>query len=237
MQAKCRVIRASSTPYLRLPRPKRRSGNVRRFVKEAAAYLPRLPSAKLCRLLLAAVDSYIRSLLTGLINAPEASARSKSIVEKKIASLQEQGLQVNEVSQALHAWLGALDLESQKSLHCHYWTRIVRALLVNLTIGKSVAALRELHRSRDWQYRALVFSLSYDREQLYLRSEPAGREDAIRRFARRSQGAGREIRLHGSAVSINRLQASFAIYRRADRSARRWSIASSVKRGALPNAS
>ena len=102
-------------------------------------------------------------------HAPEASARSKAIVESKIAALQEQGLQVNEVSQALHAWLGALDLESQKSLHCHDRTRIVRALLVNLTIGKSVAALRELHRSRDWQYRALVFSLSYDREQLYLR--------------------------------------------------------------------
>lgn len=143
--------------------------NVGRFVKEAGSVIAEIAQRNVVPIVVGGSGLYIRSLLTGLINAPEASARSKAIVESKIAALQEQGLQVNEVSQALHAWLGALDLESQKSLHCHDRTRIVRALLVNLTIGKSVAALRELHRSRDWQYRALVFSLSYDREQLYSR--------------------------------------------------------------------
>src|SRR5690606_8990264 len=37
------------------------------------------------------------------------------------------------------------------------------------TTGKSIESLRQEHKSRQWNYRALVFSISYPREILYQR--------------------------------------------------------------------
>lgn len=101
---------------------------------------------------------YIKALLQGLFPMPPVPAA----VQKRLkAELQQKG------AAHLHQQLTRRDPELGRRLHPNDTARILRALAVWVTTGKSIAALQEEHRFEDQPFNTLKIGLAIDRPMLY----------------------------------------------------------------------
>lgn len=103
---------------------------------------------------------YIKSLIDGLFRAKPVSP---DVLKGLNIEAEEKGLT------ALHKQLSLYDPESAKKIHPNDAFRIIRALEVFLTTGKTISEYHASHKFAERRYRALKIGLLMDREALYER--------------------------------------------------------------------
>ena len=101
---------------------------------------------------------YIKALLQGLFPMPSVPA---AIQDRLKAELQQRG------TAHMHRKLARRDPEMGRRLHPNDTARILRALAVWVTTGKSIAALQKAHRFEDRPFNVLKIGLAIDRPKLY----------------------------------------------------------------------
>lgn len=141
------------------------------FCSEADAAVREIYAAGSVPLVVGGTGLYIRSLLNGLVESGEIRPEAREAVERRTAELLEKhGGDRAQVSRALHQWLSELDPETAGGLHDQDRARVMRALLVLLSGGRSLAELQEQHRAQMApRYRALIVALLPERSELYRR--------------------------------------------------------------------
>jgi tRNA dimethylallyltransferase len=134
--------------------------NAGMFVEQADAAIQVIGQQNKIPIILGGTSLYIRTLIDGMIGAPEAPADIKRKIQQEI---QEKGLEY------CYAQLNELDPESASELHANDTSRIVRALEVFLTTGQSIKTLQKKHRFEDRRYQTFFIGLDWPREVLYQR--------------------------------------------------------------------
>jgi len=134
--------------------------NAGMFVEHADRTIQMINQHNKIPIVLGGTSLYVRTLIDGMIGAPEAPPDIKKKIQQDIA---EKGLGY------CYQQLKALDPESALELHVNDISRIVRALEVYLTTGKSIKTLQREHRFQDHRYQAFYIGLGWPREVLYQR--------------------------------------------------------------------
>ncbi len=104
---------------------------------------------------------YIDTVLSGM-QLP-AGAEDRTLREKLQERLAAEG------ADALHAQLAALDPEAAAAIHPHNTVRVVRALEVCLSTGKTFTQYRKENAACPSPYDSMLIGLDYEREVLYRR--------------------------------------------------------------------
>lgn len=139
------------------------------FAKEAGLVISEIHARGKQPLVVGGTGLYIRSLLCGLVPVGEPDSAVHEAFRQKIALLLAEGLSQEAVSEALHEALAQIDSESASRIHPHDRVRIVRALEVVSSTGKSMTSLQQAHQHGSACYPALVIVLEWSREVLYRR--------------------------------------------------------------------
>lgn len=103
---------------------------------------------------------YIDAVLSGMQFAPEEES---SVRSELTAQLQTDG------KEALHARLAALDPEAAAAIHPNNTVRVIRALEVCLTSGRTFTQYKKENAAHPSPYEACILGLDWDREVLYKR--------------------------------------------------------------------
>jgi tRNA dimethylallyltransferase len=103
---------------------------------------------------------WIKALVSGLAAAPSAPPALR-------ASLQEDAVRLG--SPALHARLAAIDPETAARLHPNDAVRIVRALEVHETTGRTLSSWQAAHGFRETRHRARIVVIRRPRAELEAR--------------------------------------------------------------------
>ncbi|MFO7749362.1 MAG: tRNA (adenosine(37)-N6)-dimethylallyltransferase MiaA [Desulfobacteraceae bacterium] len=103
---------------------------------------------------------YIKALLYGLFRGRSADS---SVIQALEQEVKAKG------APALHKRLEQSDPESAAKIHPHDAFRIVRALEVLTTTGKTISSFQNSHEFSRKRYNAFKIGLSMDREKLYRR--------------------------------------------------------------------
>ena len=111
---------------------------------------------------------WVRALIFGLAQAPSAPPEVRAALQADVA---------REGSPALHARLAAVDPSSASRLHPNDAVRIVRALEVHQTTGKTLSAWQSEHGFRTVRHRARLVAIAHEREAIEARI--ARRVDAM----------------------------------------------------------
>ena len=134
--------------------------NAGMFVEHADKAIQIISQLGKVPIVLGGTSLYVRTLIEGMIGAPEAPPGIKKKIQQDI---EEKGLDY------CYQRLKALDPESALELHINDLSRIVRALEVYLTTGKSIKMLQKEHRFQDRRYQPFYIGLDWPREILYQR--------------------------------------------------------------------
>ena len=134
--------------------------NAGMFVEQADKAIKCINQKHKNPIVLGGTSLYIRTLIDGMIGAPEAP----SDIKKKI----QQDIELKGLNYC-YQQLKSLDPESASELHGNDISRIVRALEVYLTTGKSIKILQKKHQFRDRRYQPFYVGLDWPRDVLYQR--------------------------------------------------------------------
>jgi len=134
--------------------------NAGMFVEYADRAIQMIKQQDKIPIVLGGTSLYVRTLIDGMIGAPEAPPDIKKKIQQDIEA---KGLEY------CHQQLKVLDPESALELHVNDISRIVRALEVYLTTGQSIKTLQKEHRFQDLRYQAFYIGLDWPREVLYQR--------------------------------------------------------------------
>lgn len=103
---------------------------------------------------------WIRALLLGIIQTPEADAALRARLEERAA---------REGRQALHDELKAVDPEAAAAIPAQNLARVVRSLELHALTGEKPSALRARHAFASLRYDAKVLGVAPPRDELYRR--------------------------------------------------------------------
>lgn len=130
------------------------------FVNQADEAIHKINRQLKTPIILGGTSLYIRALVDGMIDVPEAPDDIKKQIQTDI---KEKGLE------HCYQQLKALDPETASKLHPNDISRIVRALEVFLTTGQSIKNLQKKHQFQKRRYKTFFIGLNWDREVLYQR--------------------------------------------------------------------
>ena len=144
------------------------------FIERAGEVIADISSRGAVPVIAGGTGLYLTALLNGLLQTGSLDSTVQSSLltvgdlerERSIADLQGE-----ERVRALYGVLQEVDPQSAARIHPNDSQRIRRALEVTMGSGERLSALQERHRFGDRRYRALVFVVLPDREQLYRRIE------------------------------------------------------------------
>jgi tRNA dimethylallyltransferase len=103
---------------------------------------------------------YLKALLHGLFQAPSSDSSVRDELKSRLA---------REGAAAMHARLAQLDPDASARIHANDAFRILRALEVIQTTGRSVSAHHRAHGFKQSRYQSLSIGLILPRDQLYAR--------------------------------------------------------------------
>jgi tRNA dimethylallyltransferase len=129
-----------------------------RYARLARAKIFELNEQNITPFVVGGTGLYIKALLYGLFDG----AVSDPDVRKR---LKEEAAVHGSAS--LHARLGRLDPETAQRLHAHDTYRILRALEVVETTGKSISRFHQEHRFLEQPFQSLKIGLNMNRADLY----------------------------------------------------------------------
>lgn len=134
--------------------------NAGQFQNDADKIIQKLYDQKKVPVILGGTGLYLRALIHGMIPVPEIRKEVKQSVQQL---LQEQGLS------ACYQKLVELDPISAQQLHPNDISRVLRALEVMMSTGKSIKAFQEQHQFQEERYPVFWIGVQWDREKLYER--------------------------------------------------------------------
>ena len=126
-----------------------------RFVELADAAISDIRGRGLLPIVCGGTYLWVRALLHGLADAPRAPPEVRQALQAEVARLG---------APALHARLAAVDGESAKRLHPNDAVRVVRALEVFETTGRTLSSYQAEHGFRPVRHRARQIAIRHPRE-------------------------------------------------------------------------
>ncbi|MCF8061323.1 MAG: tRNA (adenosine(37)-N6)-dimethylallyltransferase MiaA [Deltaproteobacteria bacterium] len=140
--------------------------NAARYRELAAPAVENITGAGRACFVVGGSGLYIRALLGGLFECPEASPEVRSRLNQ---AWEEEG------GEALHKRLGSLDPDAALGVHPNDRVRVLRALEVIELTGRPFSSLAGEHRFREDAFEALKVCLHMPRERLYERIDARSR--------------------------------------------------------------
>jgi tRNA dimethylallyltransferase len=129
-----------------------------RYANLARAKIFELNQQNITPFVIGGTGIYIKALLYGLFNAEVSDPDVRRRLKEEAAV---------HGSEYLHARLGRLDPETARRLHAHDTYRILRALEVVETTGKTISRHHQEHGFLEQPFRTLKIGLTMDRADLY----------------------------------------------------------------------
>lgn len=136
--------------------------NAGMFRRQALGEIERLYREQKLPLVVGGTGLYIRTLLRGLCDAPQADPDFRA---RLLTRATERGKRV------LFEELSSVDPESASRLHPHDEAKIIRALEVHHLSGRPLSAVHREHRFSEAPFAACLVGLLRERESLYRRIE------------------------------------------------------------------
>jgi tRNA dimethylallyltransferase len=159
-----------------------------RYVADAEAAIADITGRGRVPLVTGGTGFYIKALLHGLFPSPPVDPAERDTLRRRLDA---------EGPGPLHRELASVDPEAAERLHPNDAYRIVRALEVYQSTGRTMSSFQQAHGFRQSAYRALKIGLHMDREALYNRIDrrvdmmlEAGLEAEVRRLL--AEGLGPE---------------------------------------------
>ncbi len=136
------------------------SYNAGLFAQDAESIANDIKNREKNIILLGGTNLYLKALIHGIIDVPDTSHET----EQKIKlHLQEKGVR------SCHKWLSELDSRTAAKLHPNDIARVVRALEVYLTTGRSIQDFHKNHGFSTNNFRVFYIGYTYTRDELYNR--------------------------------------------------------------------
>lgn len=134
--------------------------NVAIFIKKASGIIDSIAKKGKVPVVVGGSGLYIKGLVYGLFPSPDADMKFRSRMVKFIARYG---------SRKLHARLAKIDPESAGSIHPNDARRIVRALEIYDSTGKTMTELKASTHGLGERYNIKIFALTRPREEIYSR--------------------------------------------------------------------
>jgi tRNA dimethylallyltransferase len=142
--------------------------NAGRFEKRATVAIDEILSQGNLPIVVGGTGLYIRALLCGLIDAPEAEDKVVKYLSELEQARLDAGSTREQVANYFYQMLVELDAETAKELLPSDYQRIIRALTVKLQTGASLKSLWTEHAlGVNNKYDVLILSLLPSRESLH----------------------------------------------------------------------
>ena len=138
-----------------------------RFAREAEAVISELLARSVEPLVVGGTGFYMTSLFEGLFEGPGRDEEVRAILKERSE---------REGTEELHRELASIDPESASAIHRNDASRVIRALEVHATSGRTLSEWKR-ERPREPMYRAEYFGLTMPRGELYERID--ARVDAM----------------------------------------------------------
>lgn len=205
------------------------------YAADARAAAARIHAAGRLVLLTGGTGLYIRAFLAGLIAAGAVDSLLRAALETEHAEAVAAG-----EPERLHRRLAALDPASARTIHPNDAVRVIRALELAETGGRTASEQRDAHSFADQRYRVLHLALDLERDVLAERIDArcqhmldAGLLQEVRGLLERGYGFGlrplqslgyRHMQpvVEGSDTLVNALEAMRRDTRRYARRQRTW---------------
>ena len=130
------------------------------YAKQARRIIENLDKNHITSLVVGGTGLYIKALVYGLFEAAPSDAHIRRRLKQELDRFG---------ADAMYARLQVIDPQTASRLHPNDTHRILRAVEVYETSGKSISAYHEEHRFSDHPYRVLNIGLQMDRKRLYQR--------------------------------------------------------------------
>jgi len=156
----------------------RKEYSVAEFIKKASAAIASIIKRKKMSIVAGGSGLYVKGLIDGLFPSPEADSKFRSKMERFAAKYG---------SRKLHSRLSKIDPASAGTIHPNDVRRIIRALEIYHSTGRTMTELKASTRGLKDRYDIRIFGLTRPREELY--SQIDARVDKMFR-----QGIMREVR-------------------------------------------
>jgi tRNA dimethylallyltransferase len=130
------------------------------YAKQARRIIEKLDKNHITPLVVGGTGLYIKALVHGLFEAAPSDVNIRRRLKQELDGFG---------AAAMYARLKAIDPQTASHLHPNDTHRILRAVEVYETSGKSISAHHEEHRFSDQPYRVLKIGLKMDRKRLYQR--------------------------------------------------------------------
>lgn len=132
--------------------------SVAEFIKEASGAIEKILKKKKTPIVVGGSGLYVKSLVDGLFMSPEAD----EVFRKKMASFAKRCGKVK-----LHRRLFKIDPVSAGRIHPNDIRRVIRALEIYDSTGKTMTELRSQTKGLKDRYRIKIFGLNMGRENIY----------------------------------------------------------------------
>lgn len=174
----------------------RREYSVAAFIKKASRAIRSIIKRNKVPVIVGGSGLYIRGLIDGLFPSPEADMKFREDLARFAAKYG---------SKKLHAKLMKIDPESAKRIHPNDLRRIVRALEIHHSTGKTMTELKTSTRGLKEKYEIKIFGLIRPREEIYSRIDErvdrmfrSGAVEEVKRLRRKklSRTAGMVLGFH-----------------------------------------
>jgi len=149
------------------------------FRKKATAVIASVVKRKKVPIVAGGSGLYVKALIDGLFPSPEADMKFRRKMEKVVAA---------KGSAYLHKKMAAIDPDSAEKIHPNDMRRIIRALEIFHSTGKTMTELKAATKGLKDECGVMIFALTAPRETIYDRIN--SRVEAIVRA-----GALREVKL------------------------------------------
>ena len=136
--------------------------SVAAFIRRASRAITAIIKREKIPIVVGGSGLYVKGLIDGLFPSPEADIKFR----KEMAIFAAKNS-----SKKLHARLAKIDPVSASKIHPNDLRRIVRALEIFHSTGKTMTELKSLTRGLKDKYEINIFGLTGPREEIYLRIE------------------------------------------------------------------
>jgi tRNA dimethylallyltransferase len=135
-----------------------------RYAADAREAAARIHAAGRLVVLTGGTGLYIKAFLLGLVDAGAVDPELRADLERE-----HEEAEASSDPGRLHRRLAAIDAESARTIHPHDAKRVVRALELFESGGRTASQRREAHGFGDRRYRVLHLALDLEREALHRR--------------------------------------------------------------------
>lgn len=135
-----------------------REYSVADFINKAGRIIDSLIKSKTMPIVVGGSGLYVKALVDGLFPSPQADMRFRKKMQKFISIYG---------SRKLHEKLSKIDPEAALKIHPNDARRIIRALEVHHSTGRTMTELKSLTKGIGNRYRIEIFGLTAPREEIY----------------------------------------------------------------------